>query len=1099
MRVCCFIAFLSACAVCFGQSNRGYYRYPALHGDTVVFTSEGDLWRVGVEGGMAVRLTTHPGEESMAAFSPDGATIAFSATYEGPREIYTMPASGGLPVRRTYDGAKADVVGWTPDGKILYSTDRYSPLPSDMQLMTIDRENRVDPVPLSQAAQGVYDAKGSTLFFTRLARQPSFTKRYQGGSAESIWKVSGSGEAVPLGASYAGTSKNVMWWKNRIYFLSDRDGTMNLWSMNENGGDPRQLTKHQGFDIESASLSAGRIVYAAAANLRVFDIATGDDKGISIELPSDFDNLREHWVKNPAEYLTSAHIANDGSKVVLTARGRTFVIPAKQGRLVDINPGQPGRFREARLMPDGKSLLLISTESGETELWNYPANGDGKGEELTKGANVLRWEGIPSPDGKLIAHQDRNQRLWLLDVASKTDKKIATLDSDDLGGPSFANLRWSPDSRWLLFSENAPNEFTQVFLYSLDSGKMTPITTNRYNSGSASWSADGKWIYFVSDRFFKSVVPSPWGVRQPDPFFDRMNKIYAVSLKKDMISPFEPADELHPAAEPAKAESKEKDKSSGPPKVDVDLDGIGLRLQEVPVPPGNYSDLVTTEKRLCWIDHDAATPAKDVLQCVDIANKGDKPQTILDGVKQLEVSGDGKKLLVRKGNDFFVLDAGVTEGAMKDPKTLSDAQLDLKSWNFSVIPRDEFREAFLDAWRLHRDFFYDPNMHHVNWPAMRDKYGELIGRVRDREELSDVIAQMVSELSALHTFVVGGDVRKGPDQIQVGSLGARLKRDTATGGYLVEHVYRTDPDKPDKLSPLLRQGVGISDGDVITEINGRKTLGAVSPAELLRDCAGKQVLVTYRSKSVGAEKRAVVKAISVRDEEDLRYSEWEYSRRKQVEEASGGKFAYIHLRAMGSADIAQWEEEYTPIYDREGLIIDMRHNRGGNIDSWVLDRLSRKVWMYWQSRRGQPTWNMQEAFRGPLVVLCDELTASDGEAFTEGFRRLGLGKVIGTRTWGGEIWLSFDNFLADKGIASAAEVGVYGPEGKWLIEGHGVDPDMVVDNLPHATYEGKDAQLEAAIAYLRQQTSRHPNPVPPHPAYPDKSLNPERTAPTPTP
>ncbi len=390
-------------------------------------------------------------------------------------------------------------------------------------------------------------------------------------------------------------------------------------------------------------------------------------------------------------------------------------------------------------------------------------------------------------------------------------------------------------------------------------------------------------------------------------------------------------------------------------------------------------------------------------------------------------------------------------------------------------------------------------MHNVNWPAMREKYGELIGRVRDREELSDLIAQVVSELSALHTFVVGGDLRKGPDQISVASLGARLERDDAAGGYVVEHIYRTDPDRPDKLSPLLKQGVNISDGDVITEINGRSATAAVSPAELLRDTAGKQVLLTFRPKGKAELQRAVVKAITIRDERDLRYSEWEYSRRKKVEEASGGKFAYVHLRAMGANNIAQWEEQYTPIYDREGLIIDMRHNSGGNIDSWVLDRLSRKVWMYWQARRGHPTWNMQEAFRGRMVVLCDELTASDGEAFTEGFRRLGLGKVIGTRTWGGEIWLSFDNFLADKGIASAAEDGVFGPEGKWLIEGHGVDPDMVVDNAPHATFEGKDAQLEAAIEYLQGDVKQNWKPVPSHPKYPDKSVGKDRVTPTPTP
>jgi tricorn protease len=347
----------------------------------------------------------------------------------------------------------------------------------------------------------------------------------------------------------------------------------------------------------------------------------------------------------------------------------------------------------------------------------------------------------------------------------------------------------------------------------------------------------------------------------------------------------------------------------------------------------------------------------------------------------------------------------------------------------------------------------------------------------------------VSELSALHTFVVGGDLRKGPDQIQVGTLGALLMKDQAAGGFRVEHIYRTDPDRPDKLSPMLKPGAELVDGDVITALNGVSVLSVTHPNELLRDKVGQQVLLSFHHKGSGEQHDVVVRPISTRDEAGLRYSEWEYTRRKTVEAKSQGRFAYIHLRAMGSDDIRQWEEEYTPIYDREALIVDVRHNYGGNIDSWILGKLLRRPWMYWQGREGLPYWNMQGAFRGPVVVLCDEITSSDGEAFSEGFRRLGLGKLIGTRTWGGEIWLSFSNYLADHGIASAAEMGVYGPEGKWLIEGHGVDPDMVVDNLPHATYEGEDAQLNAAMEYLAKLVKEHPDPVPPHPAYPNKAVH----------
>ena len=1082
LRLSC--ALLSG-MICFGQQNRGYYRFPAIHGDTVVFTSEGDLWEAGIEGGLARRLTTHPAEESSAAFSPDGKTLAFSASYEGPQEVYTMPASGGLPVRRTFEGGRAIVVGWTPDGRVLYATNRYSTLPST-QLATVDAQNRTELEPLSQAAQGDFDPRRGTLFFSRLPNQGSSTKRYMGGSVENLWKYKSGQEAVALTSDYPGTSKNAMVWNGRVYFLSDRDGTMNLWSMDENGKNLRQHTKHQGFDIKTASQWQGRIVYQHGADLRLFEIASGVDKVIPIELPSDFDNLREHWVKAPAEYLTAAHLSPDGNSIVLTARGRVFVAPVKQGRFVDVSEHKPGRFRNGRLMPDGKSVVLLSTETGEVEVWKYPANGSGAGEQLTHNGKVLRWEAIPSPDGKWIVHQDKDFQLWLSDLTSKTEKRIAIVENGDNHEATFATLRWSPDSKWLTYSQPAKDNFIQIMLYGLDSGTATPLTSDRYNSGAADWSADGKWVYFVSDRSLKTVVPSPWGVRQPDPFFDRSDKIYEISLKKGEVSPFAPADELHPSKQEAKPAEKPGEKSAAKPKVEIDLEGIAGRIEEVPVPPGNYSDLAVAANRLCWINHATGDREKDAIECVDIANKGEKPEVLTEGVESFELSADGKKMFFQKKSDLFVIDAAAKAEAMKNPKMLADAHVDLKNWNFSIIPTDEFKEAFVDAWRLHRDYFYDPNMHNVNWTLMRDKYSEFLGRIRDREELSDVLADMVSELSALHTFVRGGDLRKGPDQVQIASLGATFLRDDSAGGYRVEHIYRADPDRPDNISPLLHQNVSLEEGDVITALNGRELLSTAGPGEVLRDQAGQQVLITYKRKGSADAHQAIAKAISREQDADLRYRAWEYSRRQMVEQKADGQIGYVHLRAMGSADIAQWVEEYSPIYQRQGLIIDVRNNRGGNIDSWILGKLLRKAWMYWQPRKGVPDWNMQQAFRGHLVVLCDENTASDGEAFAEGFRRLGLGKVIGTRTWGGEIWLSASNVLADRGIASAAEMGVFGPERKWLIEQHGVDPDIVVDNPPHETFLGNDAQLEAGIEYLQKLIREQPNPVPTTPPFPDK-------------
>jgi tricorn protease len=504
------------------------------------------------------------------------------------------------------------------------------------------------------------------------------------------------------------------------------------------------------------------------------------------------------------------------------------------------------------------------------------------------------------------------------------------------------------------------------------------------------------------------------------------------------------------------------------------------------MPAGNYSDLNTDGKRLYFIAGEASTERKQALKTMAIDNKrGTAPETFLDDVTRYELSLDGKKVLLRKANDFYVVDAGA-----KAPAELAKSMVPLKDWTFDLDPRDEWRQMFVEAWRLERDYFYDRNMHGLDWPAIRDRYLPLVDRVTDRAELSDILAQMVGELSALHIFVRGGDLRRGQDQVQPGSLGATFVRDQENGGFRVAHIYRSDPDGPEGMAPLARQGVEVAEGDVIEAVNGVRTLSAPDIGALLRDQANKQVLLRVKPRTGGAAREVVVIPITLARENSLRYDDWEYTRRLAVEKASEHKIGYVHLRAMGGGDMAQWEREFYPVFNRDGLIIDMRHNNGGNIDSWILEKLIRKAWFYWQPRVGNPYWNMQYAFRGHMVVLTDQFTASDGEAFSEGFRRLGLGKIIGMRTWGGEIWLSSNNFLVDRGIATAAENGVYGPEGHWLIEGYGVDPDIVVDNLPYETFAGKDAQLEAAIKYLQEEIRKNPIPVPTAPPYPIKKLTP---------
>jgi tricorn protease len=1062
----------------------GYYRFPAIQGDRIVFGAEGDLWQVGRAGGVAARLTSHPADESYPAISPDGTTLAFSAAYEGPTEVYTMPLAGGSPVRRTYDGGGARVVGFASDGTLVYSTRRYSTLP-DTQLFRIDlRTGERTPVPMAQAADGCWTPDGHTLFFTRLPFQGSHTKRYRGGTAQSLWKYAeGAAEAVPLTADYAGTSKAPMWWGGRVYFLSDRDGTMNVWSMDEEGRDLRQHTHHQGWDADQASLSDRHIVYKLGAGLRLLDLASGADAALDIQLSSDFDQERETWVKKPMDYLTSIALSAKGDRVALTARGQVFVAPAKQGRLVEVTRTAGVRYRRAAFLPDGKGLVALSDESGEVELWRLPANGVGPREQLTRDGKVLRWEAAPSPDGKWIAHHDKDRQLWLWSVEKKADTLIATSRPGDV-----QDLAWSPDSRWLAYTAPAANLLGQVLLYRIEGGTTTPVTTDRFDSGSAAWSPDGEWLYFLSDRNLKTLVRSPWGSRQPDPFLAAPTEIYAVGLKKDGRFPFASPDELHPE-EPKKDEKKEeasakKDPETPPKPVVIDLEGLSTRLYRVPVPAGRLDALRTDGQRLYWLSVDNSFEPKRKLQALAIGRENPEIKTVMEGVREYLLSADNKKLLVRKEkeNDLYVFDAGD-----KAPEKLDESKVDLGRWTFSFDPREQWRQMFLEAWRLERDYFYDRGMHGLDWPKVREKYLPLVDRVRSRDELSDLLAQMVSELSALHIFVAGGDLRKGAEEIEVGSLGAELAKDAAAGGWRVVRIYAADPDFPQSLSPLRRDGAGIGEGDVIESVNGVATLSVPDPAALLRNQAARQVLLRVKPKS-GVARDVIVSPMKAQAAASLRYDDWEYERRRRVEEQGKGAIGYVHLRAMGGDNYAEWARDYYPVYRRQGLVLDVRHNRGGNIDSWILGKLLRKAWFYWQDRVGDPYWNMQYAFRGHMVVLVDQWTASDGEALAEGFKRLGLGKVIGTRTWGGEIWLSGSNVLVDNGIATAAEFGVYGPEGQWLIEGHGVEPDIVVDNLPRATFDGKDEQLDAAIRHLEERIREAPVKDLPPPAFPRKAV-----------
>ena len=1085
----------------------GYFRQPALANDSVVFVAEGDLWRTSLAGGAAQRLTTNLAAESNPAVSPDGRSVAFTARYEGPAEVYVMPLTGGAPTRLTFDGDTALVQGWTPDGKVLYASPRYSGKP-DTRLYTIDPASRATAaIPLHQAAEGCY--LGGTLIFARQMMISDNIKRYQGGLAQKIWRFDAGKEARPLTADYAGTSRQPLCGNGRVYFISDRDGTMNIWSMNGDGRDLQQHTRHSEFDIRGASISADgkRIAYQRGADIYLLATANNTEQKLTISLQSDFEHTRTRWVKNPWDFVTAISPSNTGDRVAITARGQVFVAPVGNGRRVEATRASDFRARDGVFSHDGKAVYAFADKSGEMELWRFPANGAGEARQLTKGASVLRTKAFPSPDGKLIVHIDRDNKLFLLNLASGEDRLI-----DRSKGAAFDDLAWSPDSRWIAFSKTAENMFDTLHLIEIATGKQTQLTSDRYDARDAVFSPDGKWLFFLGNRNLRSVVTSPWGQRSPEPFFDRQTKIYALALEPGTRWPFLPKDELQksePEKKPeqpkvtesgdGKAEARDDDKSadnvankqSAIKTIAIKLDGLSARLYEVPMPAGNYSKLATDGKRLYFVVTEPTVEPKLSLRSVAIEAPNPLPPVIelfFDEIRSYQLTQDRKKLLIRKANDLFVFDVGKAAPPVAEHGKFA---VNLRDWTIAVDPREEWQQMFVDAWRMHRDFFYDKNMHGADWVQVRAKYQPLMARVTDRAEVSDVLAQMSAEAAALHSQIGTPDVRKGEDSVDVAGLGADVMK--TAQGFRVTRLYGGDPELLDELSPLARAEVDVKVGETITTVNGLAATAVASIGELLRNQSGRQVLASVRD-ATGKSRDVIVTPVTSRRDRDLRYLAWERERMQRAEKLSNNRIGYVHLQAMGANDIARWAREFYPVFQREGLIIDLRHNFGGNIDSWIIEKLQRRAWHFWQSRQTDSLrWNQQLAFRGHVVALIDANTYSDGETMAQGLKRLGIAPLIGITTAGAGIWLSDQNRLRDNGIARAAEFGSFvdnGPGSKgersWITEGIGVKPDVEVDNLPNATFKGDDAQLDAAIGYLMDKMGKEPMSVPTMPAFPVK-------------
>ncbi|HEY2720658.1 MAG TPA: PDZ domain-containing protein, partial [Chitinophagaceae bacterium] len=880
------LAFLLITCSLFSQ-QKGYYRTPAIYQNTVVFAAEGDLWKYDMSTSVTTRLTTNPGEKRNPLISPDGKQIVFVGQYEGASDLYLMNINGSVPKRLTYDfDGRIRPAAWTNDGKIVYTSNRYSSLP-DEQMIKIDPTTLAfDVIPLAQVSDGCYDENG-ILYFSRLPKQPSNNKRYVGGTIQQLWKFDGKQEAKCLTCDFDGTSYNPMIYKDHIYFVSDRDGAMNLWSMDKDGKSLKQLTSSREWDIKSPSISGSKIVYQRGADLWLYDIETNKEAMLDITLTSDFDQRKPKWIKNPVESITFTDISPKGNYAAIISRGRLFVAPVKGDRWVEINRKSGIRFKEVHFL-DERTLIYLSDESGEFEIWKTAADGTGTAQQLTKNSKILIRAISVAPDGKNIAYIDKDETLRLIDANAGTIKFQYT--DTDFG---IGDISWSANGQYFTFTHALANQTSQINAVEIANGKMTALTSDRLDSYTAAWSSNDHWMYFLSDRKFDTKIYSPWGARQPEPYYNQTTNIYALQIDNSDKFPFKEKDAWEKpdtSNKDSKDNSNTKDAKAKtpppPPAKPIDWAVAKKLLYPVPVKAGSLASLSMGDGALYWLEYGDDGTAK-LFALKTQYEKDIKPTEVASGVSYFRMSADKKKILVIKRGG--VMASGDANGQKID---MDANKIELANWNFQIDPVEDWDEIFVDAWRMMRDYFYDRDLNKVDWVAVRKQHETLLNRITDRYELDDLIAQMVSELSTLHTFVYGGDKRTSPDQIQTGFLGARLLINSK--GIKIDHIYESDPDYPESSSPLDKPDLSIKDGDIITAVDDAPVKNVQDVSMLLANKVNVAVKLSLLNSQMQPYTQEI-KPMSAFSETMLRYNEWELTRRMEVDSASESEIGYVHL------------------------------------------------------------------------------------------------------------------------------------------------------------------------------------------------------------
>jgi tricorn protease len=1063
-------------------------RFPDVHQDKIVFVYAGDLWLVPSKGGIARRLTTHIGVELFPKFSPDGEMIAFSGQYEGNTDVYVIPSIGGEPKRLTYCpgfenmadrfGFDDMVLDWHPDGeRILFRSSRESYNSWFQNLFLVNVKGGFpQKLPLPEAGLTSFSPDASKIAYNRIFRNFRTWKRYKGGLAQEVWIYDLEKNTVEQITDYEGTDTSPMWCDNRIYYVSDRDHTANILCYDLNKRETRKITNHEEYDVKWPSSGPRSIVYENGGYLYVLDLATEQSRKIAVEVPDDRVLTRSEFV--PVEdYVTDYSLSPDGKRALFVARGDVFTVPAEKGNTRNLNNTSGAREKNATWSPDGKWIAYLSDRTGEDELYLVPQDGKGEEVQITTNGHCFRFAPVWSPDSKKLLFADKNLKLYYVDTESK---KITFVDSTK--NWEIRDYSWSPDSRWIVYATPAQNEFSSIFLYSLEDEEIHRVTEDFTDDGEPIFDPEGRYLYFFSNRDFNAVL----GNYDPSFTYNQMTRIYVITLQADSLSPFAPeSDEVELEEEKKKRkegeerkEEKKKDKMKK--EIHIDIEGIKGRAVGVPVDPGNYYGLRAAEGKILYLSFPNWTltgrspEPKGALHLFDMEKR--KDQVLLSPVDGYDISSDGEKIIYKSKKQFGLVEA--KPGSAK----VGDGVLKLDGMQKKVNYAKEWKQIFDEAWRLERDFFYAPNMHGVDWELMHRLYGQLLPYVAHRSDLNYLIGEMIGELCCSHTYVSGGD-RPKVELVKTGLLGVDWDLDTLSGYYRIKRIYPGENWKENLRSPLTEPGVDIQEGEYIVAVDGKTLKYPTNPYSLFENTVGKTVTLKVNSNpSPDGAREVEIKPVA--SEYDLRANYWVESNRRKVEQATGGKAGYIFLPNMGGQGLNEFAESFFPQIRKEGLIIDVRYNGGGFVSEMILERLRRVVVGMGSSRNAKDYTYPGGTLYGHMLCIANQYSASDGDYFPYYFRQYGLGPIVGKRTWGGVVGIRNVIRLVDNGYVTTPEFAPYSIESEWVMENYGVDPDIEVDNPPDLVIQGRDPQLERAIEIIMKKLEEEPRKLPERPPYP---------------